>query len=205
MIPLISIIKDPLGGWLALAFILVFVIKMILALVGGEVEGADMDVDTDVDGGLDGGVDDVNTDGFGFSAADIFSLKGFLNFGVGFTSSWALFGLKGWYAGLAVLVGIVSFFILLFAYRACMKLESKTVHETPQDMMGRVGTVYLANDKTIILQIEKDGRIVELLTRPDNGFTAEDFKTGDYAWISRVTPPAVLYCSPYNTEEKESK
>ena len=200
MIPLISIIKDPLGGWLALAFILVFAIKMVLALIGGEVEGADVDTDVDVD------VDaDVNTDGFGFSAADIFSLKGFLNFGVGFTSSWALFGLKGWYAGLAVFVGLVSFVILLLAYRACMKLESKTVHETPQDMMGRVGTVYLANDKTIILQIEKDGRIVELLTRPDSGFTAEDFKTGDYAWISRVTPPAALYCSPYNTEEKESK
>ena len=76
MIPL-TIIVDSLGGWLALAFILVFVLKAILAAIGGDI-GIDSDVDTDID---------VNTDGFGFSASDFFSLKGFLNFGVGFCSS----------------------------------------------------------------------------------------------------------------------
>ena len=66
MIPL-TIIVDPLGGWLALAFILVFVVKAILAAVGG-VADIDLDVDGDVD--IDA---DVNTDGFGFSASDFFS------------------------------------------------------------------------------------------------------------------------------------
>ena len=197
MMPL-SIIVDPMGGWLALAFILIFVVKAILAVVGGDV---DMDVDADVD------VDavDVNTDGFGFSASDFFSLKGFINFGVGFTSSWALFGLKGWYAALAVIVGLVTMFLLLLVYRACMKLEDKPAYESAEDMKGRVGTVYRANDGTVILQIAQNGRIVELLTHPDTGFTSDDFKTGEAAWISRVTPPAVLYCSPYNTETKEEK
>ena len=56
MIPL-TIIVDSLGGWLALAFILVFVLKAVLAAIGGDI-GIDSDVDTDID---------VNTDGFGFS------------------------------------------------------------------------------------------------------------------------------------------
>ena len=199
----LSIIVDPLGGWLALGFILVFIVKAVLAVIGGDVDsGVDADVDVDVDADADV---DVNTDGFGFSLSDFFSLKGFLNFGVGFTSSWALFGLKGWYAGLAILVGFISMFVLLWAYRACMKLEDKPVYEKPEDMKGRIGTVYMANDGTVILQIAQNGRIVELLTRPDSGFTSEDFKTGDYAWISRVTPPAVLYCSPYNPENKEEE
>ena len=52
MIPL-TIIVDSLGGWLALAFILVFVLKAALAAIGGDI-GIDSDVDTDID---------VNTDG----------------------------------------------------------------------------------------------------------------------------------------------
>ena len=96
MIPLISIIKDPTGGWVALFFLLFFVVKVILALVGGDVD-ASGDLDFDGDGVPDA---DVNVDGFGFSASDFFSLKGFVNFGVGFSSSWALFGLEGWNAAL---------------------------------------------------------------------------------------------------------
>ena len=37
MIPL-TIIVDSLGGWLALAFILVFVLKAVLAAIGGDIE-----------------------------------------------------------------------------------------------------------------------------------------------------------------------
>ena len=41
MIPL-TIIVDSLGGWLALAFILVFIVKAFLSAIGGGV-----DIDTD--------------------------------------------------------------------------------------------------------------------------------------------------------------
>ncbi len=204
MIPLISIIKDPTGGWVALFFLLFFAVKVILALVGGDVD-ADGDLDFDGDGVPDA---DVNVDGFGFSASDFFSLKGFVNFGVGFSSSWALFGLEGWNAALAVGVGLVTLFLLLLAYRACMKLEGTNVHEKPTELVGRHGQVYSVGNGIVILQIECDGRINELITRPDTGFVAEDFKTGDYAFISRVHSTSdvntVIYCSPCSTPEPET-
>lgn len=204
MIPLISIIADSTGGWVALCFLAIFAVKVILALIGGDVD-ADGGLDFDGDGVADA---DVNVDGFGFSASDFFSLKGLINFGVGFSTSWALFGLKGWYAGLAIGVGLVTLFLLLLVYRACMKLEGTTVHEKPTDLVGRHGQVYSVGNGIIILQIEQDGRITELITRPDTGYISEDFKTGDYAFISRVYSTSdvntVLYCTPsvkVNTEE----
>lgn len=203
MMPLISIIKDPTGGWVALFFLLFFVVKVILALVGGDVD-ADGDIDFDGDGVPDA---DVNVDGFGLSASDFFSLKGFVNFGVGFSTSWALFGLERWNAVLAVFVGFVTLFLLLLVYRACMKLEGSNVHEKPIDLVGRQGQVYTVGNGIIILQIEQDGRINELITHPDIGYVATDFKTGDYAFISRVHSTSevntVLYCSPCSAKSKE--
>lgn len=204
MIPLISIIKDPTGGWVALFFLLFFVIKVILALVGGDVD-ADGDIDFDGDGTPDA---DANVDGYGFSVSDIFSLKGFINFGVGFSCSWALFGLQGWNAVLAVFVGIVMFFLLLLAYRACMKLEGTIVHEKPTDLVGRHGQVYTVGNGIVILQIEQDGRINEIIAHPDTGYITDDFKTGDYAYISRVHSTSevntTIYCTPCSTPDQES-
>lgn len=198
MIPL-TIIVDPLGGWLALGFILIFVIKAILAAIGG-------DADTDFDG--DGDVDfDVNSDGFGFSASDFFSLKGFLNFGVGFCSSWALFGLdKWWNVGLAIVVGLITMFLLVLAYRACMKLEGTNVTETPKDLLYRIGTIYATTNSAVILQIKVNGRIDELVSVPDEGYSPSDFKTGELAFISKVESPTEtsirFYAKPYETAGK---
>ncbi len=201
MIPLISIIKDPTGGWVALFFLLFFVVKVVLALIGGDVD-ADGDFDFDGDGVPDA---DVNVDGFGFSASDIFSLKGLINFGVGFSCSWALFGLEGWNAVLAVVIGIVMFFLLLLAYRACMKLEGTNVHEKPTDLVGRIGQVYTVGNGIVILQIEMDGHISEIIAHPDTGLVSEDFKTGDYAVVSRVHSTSevntIIYCKPANNQE----
>ena len=191
MIPL-SIIVDPVGGWLALAFIAVFLVKLILAVFGGDVD-ADTDADVDVD---------VNTDGFGFSASDIFSLKGFLNFGVGFTSYWALFGLKDWNALGAVAVGLLTLFLLLWAYRACMKLEEPISHEKPQDLLHRDGTVYGITGNTLVVQVPLDGRIAEVYVMPDSGYTLSDFKAGDRVTITDVLADSDvlvrLYCTPLN-------
>jgi len=194
MIPL-TIIVDPLGGWLALGFILIFAVKAILAAVGGDVD-ADFDGDVDVDV-------DVDSDGFGFSTSDFLSLKGFLNFGVGFCSSWALFGLTGWYAVLAVFVGLVTMILLLLAYRACMKLDSHIVVEKPSDLMYRIGTVYIVTDAAVILQLSHNGRIDEIMTTPDEGCKISDFKVGEFAFISKVETPSEtsvrFYSKPYTS------
>ena len=193
MIPL-TIIADPVGGWLAAVFILAFVIKAVLAVFGGDVD-ADFDTDGDID-------IDVNTDGFGFSASDFFSLKGFLNFGVGFCTSWALFGLTGWYAALAVGVGLVTMFLLLYVYRACMKLEGGITVEKPTDLLYRIGNVYTVTDGAVLLQMSVNGRIDELMTVPDADVDISDFKVGDLAYISKVDTPTEtsvrFYSKPYN-------
>lgn len=202
MIPL-TIIVDSLGGWLALAFILVFVVKAVLAAVGGDI---DADVDTDVDTDVDV---DVNTDGFGFSASDFFSLKGFLNFGVGFCSSWALFGLNSWWSALlAVGVGLLTMFLLIFAYRACMKLDSKIVKENPNNLLHRVGTIYNVTDSVVVLQLPINGRIDEILTLPDTDEDIHNFTAGNMAYISRVeldlpdeyNTHVKYYVRPYNNQ-----
>ena len=195
MIPL-TIIVDSLDGWLALAFILVFVLKAVLAAIGGDI-GIDSDVDTDID---------VNTDGFGFSASDFFSLKGFLNFGVGFCSSWALFGLDTWWRALiAVGVGLITMFLLVLVYRACMKLEGISATDSPEDLLYRIGNVYAVTDDVVIIQMTVNGRIDELITIPDSGATVKDFKTGDLAFISKVELPSKtsirFYSLPYSPDK----
>lgn len=191
MIPL-TIIVDSLGGWLALGFILVFIVKAFLSAIGGDVD-IDTDVDTDID---------INTDGFGFSASDFFSLKGFLNFGVGFCSSWALFGLDTWWRALiAVGVGLITMFLLVLVYRACMKLEGTNANEAPKDLLYRIGTIYTTTNSAVILQIKVNGRIDELVTVPDEGYSPSDFKTGELAFISKVESPTEtsirFYAKPY--------
>lgn len=195
MIPL-TIIVDSLGGWLALGFILVFIVKAFLSAIGGDVD-IDTDVDTDID---------INTDGFGFSASDFFSLKGFLNFGVGFCSSWALFGLDTWWRALiAVGVGLITMFLLVFVYRACMKLEGISATDSPEDLLYRVGNVYAVTDSVVIIQMTVNGRIDELITVPDSGATVKDFKTGDFAFISKVELPSKtsirFYSLPYSPDK----
>lgn len=196
MVPL-TIIVDPLGGWLALGFILVFCLKAALAAIGG-------DVDVDTDGDFDVSDIDTDVDGFGFSASDFFSLKGFLNFGVGFCSSWALFGLKGWYALLAIAVGLITMFLLLFVYRACMKLDGRIAVEKPADLLYRIGNVYTVTDNAVVIQLSVNGRIDELVTVPDDNVSASDFKVGDLAFISRVETPSEtsvrFYSKPYDSK-----
>ena len=194
MIPL-TIIVDSLGGWLALGFILVFIVKAFLSAIGG-----DVDIDTDID---------INTDGFGFSASDFFSLKGFLNFGVGFCSSWALFGLDTWWRALiAVGVGLITMFLLVLVYRACMKLEGISATDSPEDLLYRVGNVYAVTDSVVIIQMTVNGRIDELITVPDSGATVKDFKTGDLAFISKVELPSKtsirFYSLPYLPDKMSS-
>lgn len=197
MIPL-TIIVDSLGGWLALGFILVFIAKAFLSAIGGSVD-IDTDVDTDID---------INTDGFGFSASDFFSLKGFLNFGVGFCSSWALFGLDTWWRALiAVGVGLITMFLLVLVYRACMKLEGTNANEAPKDLLYRIGTIYTTTNSAVILQIKVNGRIDELVTVPDEGYSPSDFKTGELAFISKVESPTEtsirFYAKPYEAIAKD--
>ena len=195
MIPL-TIIVDSLGGWLALGFILVFIVKAFLSAIGGDVD-IDTDVDTDID---------INTDGFGFSASDFFSLKGFLNFGVGFCSSWALFGLDTWWRAL-IAVGVCFFimFLLVLVYRACMKLEGISATDSPEDLLYRVGNVYAVTDSVVNIQMTMNGRIDELITIPDSGATVKDFKTGDLAFISKVELPSKtsirFYSLPYSPDK----
>lgn len=176
MIPL-SIIVDPLGGWLALIFILVFVIKAVMAAFGFDSGGTDVDVDGDFD---------VDSDGLGMSMSDVFSLKGFLNFGVGFTACWALFGLKGWYAVLAVAVGVLTLFLLLWTYRACMKLEGNTVVEKPTELLHRRGTVYTVSESNLVIQIPINGRIEELTVLPAKDVEMTDFYVGCTVYISDI-------------------
>lgn len=186
MIPL-SIIADTTGGWVALIFVVVFLAKAILALIGA---GSDFDADVDVDGDVDIEVGDTGG-GFGISTSDVFSLKGFLNFGVGFSLSWALFGIDNfWHVLLAVGVGVFTWIALIYVYRACMKLEGKLVTEDPKSLVGRMASVYFVGPNYITIQVTLNGRITELTTLPDSEFNYSDFKTGDSVFISSVKEEA---------------
>ena len=199
MINFYSIIADPTGGWVALIFILIFVAKAILALVGADTDG-DVEIDSDIE--IEDDID-TDSDGFGFSRSDILSLKGLINFGVGFSLSWALFGLNGWFrACLAVFVGFITLFSLIYVYRSFMKLEGNNVSEKGNDLLNRTGTVYVVNDNYIVIQLSMNGRITEMDVLPDNdneelSSACSNFHTGEKVYISKI----VEGYSP-NKEEK---
>jgi hypothetical protein len=68
--------------------------------------------------------------------------------------------------------------------------------------------VYTVGNGIVILQIEQDGRINEIIAHPDTGYIADDFKTGNYAYISRVHSTSevntTIYCTPCSTPDQES-
>ena len=80
------------------------------------------------------------------------------------------------------------------------------MHETPESLVGRQGQVYTVGNGIVILQLVKDGSITEVIAHPDTGFVSSDFKTGEYAFISRVKSTSevnsILFCAPCSTTEE---
>lgn len=168
-------------GIIALIASGIFVIQIILTFIGA---GADLDIDIDTDTDLD-----VDSGGdLGFELSSLVSPKGALHFLLG--SSWYLVladytrgGFVTWYDWIiAVGVGFVLALILALVYWGMMKLESPNKQESGEELIGRGGTVYLANNESgvHIITTVINGSKSELTVKSKSG---REYNTGDLATI----------------------
>lgn len=152
----------------ALVFTGIFLIQFILSFIVGE-----LDTDIDIDG-----------DGFGdFSLSDIFSFKGLIHFGIGF--SWTMYfsetgGVNIWTAIFyAFLVGLSFVLILWFVYSLVMRLKNEICREEGEDLIGRTVTIYLSypNSNKYSGYVEINGRaqlIYNIASIGDKEYSAGD-------------------------------
>ena len=115
---------------LALFCTTLFVVQFIISTVIG-----DMDTDVDIDG--DGSVD--------LDLSGVFSFKGLLHFGIGF--SWSM-----WFARdqenqllaalISVGIGILTTVLLAITYWLTIKLRKEIIPEKGEDLVGRFAEIY---------------------------------------------------------------
>lgn len=111
-----------------------FLAQFILSMVIGEL-GADTDVDLDADG-----IGDLNL-------SDLFSFKGLLHFGIGF--SWTMWFTrdmpnKAASVAISVLIGVVFMIVLFLTYWLAGKLKNDPRQESGSDLVGRTAEIYLS-------------------------------------------------------------
>lgn len=143
----------------------IFLIQFVMSVFFGSV---DMDLDIDGDGDMDAG--------------SVFSVKGVINFLMGFGWCKYLFGGDSWESyAMAVLVGIVFMLVVFFVYFFAYKLQKVRKAETPSMLIGRTGTIYtsLGNGRYIV-QIEHDGALREIEVESKSG-------KADIPTMSKVT------------------
>lgn len=165
-------------GFIALITSGIFLIQVILSLIGGLDIDLDFDTDVDVDSDIGSG------DSLGFELSSLLSPKGALHFLLG--SSWYLVlaeymrgGFIVWYDWLiAICVGLVSAILMGLIYWGMMKLETHIVPENGEVLVGRSGSVYLANKENgiYIVTIVRNGAITELNVKSKTG---KEYNTGD--------------------------
>lgn len=123
-----------LPGWIALISAFLVIGQLILTFVFGG-----LDLDLDFDG-----------DGFGdFDLGSVVSPKGLIHFLFG--ASWYLVLIKpvresGWLWSdwvIAIIIGIVVAFVIVLLYYWMSKLTCEKKQESGQDLVGRIGYIYL--------------------------------------------------------------
>lgn len=169
-------------GWIAIISSVIFIIQVILTFIGGF---GDFDLDTDTDTDTD--VDSGGGSG-GFDLSSLVSPKGALHFLLG--SSWCLVlfeyekGSLIWYDWIiAIVVGFLLALVLALVYWGMMKLAKENNPENGETLVGRSGTVYLAdNDNNIyIITTVINGASTELTTKSES---EKKYNTGDLVTIS---------------------
>ena len=167
-------------GWIAIISSVIFVVQVILTFVGGF---GDFDLDADTDTDVDSGGGSA-----GFDLSSLVSPKGILHFLLG--SSWCLVlfeyergGHLIWYDWtIAILVGFLLALIIALVYWGMMKLAKENNPEVGETLVGRSGTIYLAdNDSNIhIITTIVNGASTELTTKSKSD---KKYNTGDLVTI----------------------
>ncbi len=173
-------------GIIALITAFLFIGQTILGFIGGFGDSLDLDTDGGADGDVD--LDDSEGSGVGFELSSLVSPKGLLHFLLG--SSWYLVladyvrgGSVTWYDYIIALgVGFLLALAIGLIYWGMMKLESKPKHESGNDLVGRSGSIYLANNESSIhiISIVIDGAKTDLTTKSKSH---KEYKTGDLVTV----------------------
>jgi hypothetical protein len=169
-------------GILALITSFLFIGQMIIGLIGGIGDGLDLDTDTDSE--TDVGSDDTA----GFELSSLVSPKGALHFLLG--GSWYLVladytrgGFLTWYDYLiAIGVGFILALIMALVYWGMSKLADEKKKESGTELVGRGGSIYLANnDSSIhIISIVLNGATSDLTVKSKSG---KKYEVGDLVTI----------------------
>ena len=139
-----------------------FVVQFVLSMIFGDM----MDADIDFDG--DGSVD--------LDLSGIFSFKGLLHFGIGFSwSMWFARGQENQFlaALISIGIGILTSILLAIAYWLTLKLKKEITPERGQDLVGREAEIYYSDDKSKewIVFLEINGSLRKIPTTSDSGKT----------------------------------
>lgn len=117
-----------------------FVLQTVMTFIGF---GGDVDVDTDFDSDVDGAAHG----GFMSDLMDMFTIRNFVNFFLGF--GWAGVCLadsiesKILLVVIAIVVGVLFVLLFVFLYKKLLGLEHNGVIDTEKDLVGKVADVYL--------------------------------------------------------------
>lgn len=135
-----------------------FITQFILSVVFG---GLDTDIDLDGDGSID------------FDLSGIFSFKGLLHFGIGFSwSMWFARGQENQFlaALISVGIGILTAIILALVYWASLKLKNEVIPEKGEDLIGKEVEIYYSEDKDDewVVFVKINGGLRKILTTSES-------------------------------------
>lgn len=179
-------IADPIGAQLALCFILIFIIRTIFTAIYIDMFSEEYN----------------NSSTNNISFYDFLSFRGVLNFCVGFCLYWAALGLDDWWnINFAIIIGVVVSILLTFIYNIIIESVKSNISETPQDLIFRSGKVHSISNRAVTLQVTFNGYENKFVVLPDDGYSLNDFKSGEIAYISRIEMPTEnairFYARPY--------
>lgn len=146
----------------------IFLVQFVISVFIG-------DIDVDVDG-------DTNAD---FDMGSMFSFKGLVHFLIGFGWTKVLFAEDSWQSyALAVVVGLVFMIALFYTYMLAFRLQNLRRPETPEQLVGRPGKVYINNGGgRYTIFIQRDGALRELDVVAMSGDT--DYPTDQTVTVKR--------------------
>lgn len=168
-------------GFIALITAILFIGQIILGLVGGIGDSIDFDAGADAD--VDAGGGDI-----GFELSSLVSPKGALHFLLG--ASWYLVlaeytrgGSVTWYDYLISLgVGFVMALIMALVYWGMSKLADEKKKESGDELIGRSGSIYLANNESgiHIINVVINGAASDLTVKSKSG---KEYEVGDLVTV----------------------
>lgn len=150
---------DQLLLYAAIGLSVIFLVQFIMTFF------VDLDMDIDADGSLD--------------TSDFLSFKGVLHFLLGFCWTGVIYGIDSpWKITLAVMVGLVFFFSLIFVYKKIYSLAQEKKFQDPKELIGEEAELNTFYNGTGTIFITFDGRRSEVNVRSD-----KNVKTGDVVRI----------------------